>query len=110
MTLTIAQQELVRALLDDSMAHTAVTLEQRMAIRDICAQQDPEISREHVLIAFKNALVDAANAKQIPYDAQRTAMLARLVSIFILELYGAASDGESNIAPQHTSVVNRYSA
>jgi len=46
---------------------------------------------EKFLIAFKIALVEAANAQGIPHGAERTAMLSRLVSVFIDELYSAGN-------------------
>jgi hypothetical protein len=108
-TLTFAQQELVRAVLSDPMAHSLVTPGQREAIREICAQRNTHCAREQFLIAFKIALVEAANARQIPFDPQRTAVLARLISVFILELYEDGNASETKIAAQHTLIARQPS-
>jgi hypothetical protein len=108
-TLTFAQQELVRAVLSDPMAHALVTPGQRATIRAICALREPHFARERFLIAFKIALVEAANAREIPYNPQRTAVLAQLISVFILELYEDGNGSEPKIVPQHTFVASQGS-
>jgi hypothetical protein len=107
--LTFAQQELVRAVLSDPMAHSVVTPGQREAIREICALREAHCAREQFLIAFKIALVEAANARQIPYNPQRTAVLAQLISVFILELYEDENGDETKFVAQHTFIARQPS-
>ena len=72
-----------------------VSAEQRAAIRRICsAPERHHYEPEDLLIAFKLALVDAANEVGIPPGSDRNDLLARLVTAYIEEFYGApASDG-----------------
>lgn len=42
---------------------------------------------EHLLIAFKSAIVEAANMVGMRPGSERSALLDRLVSVFIEELY-----------------------
>jgi hypothetical protein len=59
---------------------------------------------EDYLIAFKLALVDAANQVGIPHGPDRNDFLARLVSVYIEEFYrrpsavdGAKSSGDQEL-------------
>jgi hypothetical protein len=61
---------------------------QRELIRALCdGFRDSPDGPEQLLIAFKGSLVDSANDAQIPYGPERTALLSRLVTVFIEELY-----------------------
>jgi hypothetical protein len=80
-----------------------VTSEQRAVIRGICAA--PERHRfepEDFLIAFKLAIVDAANEVGIPPGPERNDLLARLISVYIEEFYrhplGNGSATNSDVA------------
>jgi hypothetical protein len=108
-TLSFGQQQLVRAVLNDPVEPAFVTPAQRAAIRAICALREPGCPREQFLIAFKIALVEAANARQIPFDPQRTAVLARLISVFILELYEDENGDETKFVAQHTFIARQPS-
>ncbi len=59
-----------------------------MALRQICsAPERTSFEPEDFLIAFKLALVDAANDAGIPPGPERNDFLARLVSVYIEEFY-----------------------
>jgi hypothetical protein len=94
--------------LDGRPLGSVVTSEQRDAIRRICAAPERQtFEPEDFLIAFKLALVEAANAVGIPPGPDRNDFLARLVSVYIEEFYrvpqGAEAaknrDGEERAAP-----------
>jgi hypothetical protein len=89
-------------------SESIVTSEQRAVIRGICsAPERHSFEPEDFLIAFKLALVDAANAVGIPHGPERNDFLARLVSVYIEEFYrfpqggepSKNSDGEERVAP-----------
>ena len=83
-----SHQESLRTALRSRPSESIVTAEQRAAIRGICS--DPERYRfepEDFLIAFKLAIVDAANDVGIPHGPERNDFLARLVSVYIEEFY-----------------------
>ena len=72
-----------------------VSAEQRHVLRQICAA--PELKTfepEDFLIAFKLALVDAANDIGIPPGPERNDFLSRLVSACIEEFYRSPSNGD----------------
>ena len=105
MILTVAQQQLIRSALVGTALQPIATRQQRLAIRQICAQVGPECEPEKLLIAFKSALVEAANERHLTYGIERNAMLSHLVSIFIEELY-ASANGENipQIAPRNAQL------
>jgi hypothetical protein len=72
-----------------------VSSAQRAAIRQICSTPERErFESEDFLIAFKLAIVDAANDVGIPPGPDRNDFLARLVTVYIEEFYGGpAADG-----------------
>jgi hypothetical protein len=72
-----------------------VSPEQRVLIRRISsAPERDRFEPEHFLIAFKLALVDAANEVGIPPGPDRNDFLARLVTVYIEEFYRApVADG-----------------
>lgn len=90
-------QELLRDVLRGS-SDVVVTGAQREAIRQICSA--PERGRfepEDFLIAFKLAIVDAANDVGIPLGPDRNELLARLVTAYIDEFYsGPVADGNGS--------------
>jgi hypothetical protein len=66
-----------------------VSSQQRAAIRLICsAPERDRFAPEDFLIAFKLAIVDAANDAGIPPGPDRNELLARLVTVYIEEFYG----------------------
>ncbi|HJQ10291.1 MAG TPA: hypothetical protein VJ840_04600 [Gemmatimonadaceae bacterium] len=89
MTLTIAHQQLLRDALKEKTARPIVTPEQRAAIRQICKDTIQGAEPEKLLIAFKIALVKAAEDAGIPFGVERSAIVSGLVSVFIEELYAA---------------------
>lgn len=93
MNLTAAQLHLIRRALEDSEFKVSVTPGQRAAIREVCEQAGADCEREKFLIAFKMALVEVANELDVSYGAERDALLARLISVFIDELYTLARAG-----------------
>jgi hypothetical protein len=87
--LTTSQRALLRRALECGLENRPGKRGQRELIRELCdhfrgSPQGPE----QLLIAFKGSLVDSANDAQIPHGPERTALLSRLVSVFIEELYG----------------------
>ena len=86
--LTISQREIVTRLLSEkSTARLVLTLEQRSMIRQIALAGMSGSGPEQFLVAFKAALVDSANAQGLRPSVERNELLARLVSVFIEELY-----------------------
>ena len=86
-TLSFAQHRLIRTTLNGRSNYALVTPEQRRMIRELCAQAGPVHEPEQFLIAFKVALIEAANDAQIPFGPERNDLLSRLVSVFIDEFY-----------------------
>lgn len=73
-----------------------MTPEQRAVIRRICSAPEREtFEPEDFLIAFKLAIVDAANAVGIQPGPDRNDFLARLVSVYIEEFYRSPQSSES---------------
>lgn len=94
-TLSPAHQELLRSALDGRGPESLVTSEQRAAIRRICSAPERQtFEPEDLLIAFKLALVEAANAVRIPPGPERNDFLARLVSVYIEEFYRVPQGGD----------------
>jgi hypothetical protein len=78
----------LRTALRVSTTEGVVTSEQRTVIRAIClAPERHRFEPEDFLIAFKLALVDAANDARIPPGPERNDFLSRLVSVYIEEFY-----------------------
>jgi hypothetical protein len=76
----------------------SVTAEQRRVIRTICSTPERfNYTPEDFLIAFKLAIVDAANAANLPAGPDRNDLLAKLVSVYIEEFY--RSPGGAKISP-----------
>lgn len=89
-------QELLQAALQGGAAESFVTSEQRDVIRRICSTPERQtFEPEDFLIAFKLALVEAANAVKIPLGPERNEFLSRLVSVCIEEFYRLPQAGES---------------
>jgi hypothetical protein len=73
-----------------------VTSEQRAIINQICsAPEKLTFAPEDFVIAFKLALTNAANEVGIRPGADRTELLARLVSVCIEEFFRLPSGSES---------------
>jgi hypothetical protein len=88
--LPLSHQESLRSVLDELAPEMTVTAEQRAVIRRICAAPERQtFEPEDFLIAFKLALVEAANAVRIPPGPERNDFLARMVSVYIEEFYRA---------------------
>ncbi|MFL5543146.1 MAG: hypothetical protein ACJ792_00430 [Gemmatimonadaceae bacterium] len=87
MTLTFVQHALIRTALQHRTSLRLITREQRRAIRELCAHAGPVREPEQLLIAFKVALVEAANDERIPFGPERSELLGQLISVFIDELY-----------------------
>jgi hypothetical protein len=69
-------------------SESMVTSEQLAVIRRICsAPERHSFEPEDFLIAFKLALVDAANDVGIPLGPDRNDFLAKIVSTYIAEFY-----------------------
>ena len=90
-----SHQDSLRSVLEGSEPTSMVTPEQRAVIRRICsAPERLTFEPEDFLIAFKLAIVDAANAVKIAPSPDRNEFLARLVSVYIEEFYRGPPDGE----------------
>ena len=91
-----SHQESLRSVLEGSAPASMVTSEQRAVIRRICsAPERLTFEPEDFLIAFKLAIVAAANAAKIPPGPERNDFLARLVSVYIEEFYRVPLSSES---------------
>jgi hypothetical protein len=90
-----SHQELLRIVLGGASDDVVVSSEQRAAIRQICSAPERNgFAPEDLLIAFKLAIVEAANDVGIPPGPDRNEFLARLVTVYIEEFYRApAVDG-----------------
>ena len=86
---------MIRDALKENELSPFVTAEQRAAIRAVCSDLGSDGKAEKLLIAFKTALVDAANDLDVPHGPERDAKLSRLVSVFIDELYAKTREGEA---------------
>jgi hypothetical protein len=83
--------EMLTAALRATRARKSVTAEQRVVISRICSSAERwNYSPEDFLIAFKLAIVDAANAAGLPAGPDRNDLLAKLVSVYIDEFYRSA--------------------
>ena len=93
-----AHLELLKAVMSDGVTDKTVTLEQRSLLRQICAAPERiSFEPEDFLIAFKLALVDAANEVGIKPGPERNDFLARLVSVYIEEFYRTPVSGDARI-------------
>jgi hypothetical protein len=84
--LTDRHKALIRSTLSHRTEDSAISPEQRLAIREICVERMPITKPDAFLRAFVDALVDAANAEGMPYGAERDTLLSQLVSAFVDEL------------------------
>jgi hypothetical protein len=79
----------------DGAPSKTVTAEQRLVLRQICSAPERKFFEpEDFLIAFKLALVDAANDVGIPPGPERNDFLSRLVSVYIEEFFRFPSNGD----------------
>jgi hypothetical protein len=87
--------ELLKVVMSDGVTDKTVTLEQRLVLRQICsAPERKSFEPEDFLIAFKLALVDAANEVGIKPGPERNDFLSRLVTVYIEEFYRSPVSGE----------------
>jgi hypothetical protein len=101
--LTPPQLLLIRSAVATSQIDVFATSKQREFLSEVCAQADADSDREKFLIAFKLALVEASNELAIPYGSQRDAIIDRLISLFIGELYEGTHDLDRSSARARTS-------
>lgn len=85
-------QQLIRSTLKGKTVRSKITAGDRQAIRQICIDVQPVRDPQTLLIAFKSALAQAADAEGIPQNVERNALLSQLVSVFIDELFAASDD------------------
>jgi hypothetical protein len=86
---------LLKVVMSDGVTDKTVTLEQRLVLRQICsAPERKSFEPEDFLIAFKLALVDAANEVGIKPGPERNDFLSRLVTVYIEEFYRSPVSGE----------------
>jgi hypothetical protein len=102
-----SDQALLRSAMSDGATDKkSVTSEQRSILRQICsAPERRTFEPEDLLIAFKLALVDAANDVGITPGPDRNDFLSRLVTAYIEEFYrypiigdGAGKAGDQDLA------------
>jgi len=85
--------------MSDGVTDKTVTLEQRSVLRQICAAPERvAFEPEDFLIAFKLALVDAADEVAIKLGPERNDFLSRLVSAYIEEFYRSPVSGDGRHA------------
>ena len=90
--------ELLKVAISDGVNEKSVTPEQRSALRQICsAPERMSFAPEDFLIAFKLALVDAANEVGIEPGPERNDFLSRLVTAYIEEFYRSPVSGDARI-------------
>ena len=81
-------------------SESIVSSEQRAVIRRICsAPERQSFEPEDYLIAFKLALVDAANDAGILPGPDRNDLLAKLVSVYIEEFYRPTNSDVARTLP-----------
>ena len=81
--------------MSEGVTQGSVTVEQRSALRQICsAPERMNFEPEDFLIAFKLALVDAANDVGIKPGPDRNDFLSRLVTVYIEEFYRNPVSGD----------------
>ena len=89
-----SHQELLKSAMTDGARSKTVSAEQRSVLRQICsAPERKHFEPEDFLIAFKLALVDAANDIGIAPGPERNDFLSRLVSVYIEEFYRFPPNG-----------------
>jgi hypothetical protein len=87
--------ELLKVVMSDGVTDRTVTLEQRSVLRQIClAPERLSFEPEDFLIAFKLALVDAANEVGIKPGPDRNDFLSRLVTVYIEEFFRSPVSGD----------------
>jgi hypothetical protein len=87
--------QLLKVLMSDGVIDRSVTLEQRAVLRQICSAPERMLFEpEDCLIAFKLALVDAANDVGIKQGPERNDFLSRLVTVYIEEFYRSPVRGD----------------
>jgi hypothetical protein len=87
--LTSNQQQLLKESLVPVSENAEGEFARRQAIREFCVASRALAQRpEQLLIVFKESLIEAANEANIPPGPERSALLGRVVSVFIEELYG----------------------
>jgi hypothetical protein len=90
-----AHLELLKVVMTDGANEGPVTLDQRLALRKICsAPERMTFEPEDFLIAFKLALVDAANEVGIKPGPDRNDLLSRLVTVYIEEFFRSPVSGD----------------
>ena len=88
--------ELLKVAMSEGVKEKTVTPEQRSVLRQICsAPERMSLAPEDFLIAFKLALVDAANDVGIKPGPERNDLLSRLVSVYIEEFYRSPVSGDA---------------
>jgi hypothetical protein len=89
--LPAAHVELLVNALKAGWTTSRATVEQRAVIREIClGPERAHYAPEDFLIAFKLALVEAANTARVAPGPERNDLLADLVSVYIDEFYRSA--------------------
>jgi hypothetical protein len=91
--LSPSHRELLENALKGAHKQLVVTAQMRSAIKEICAARE-KLAHEHEdsLIAFKLAIVDAANAAKIRPSPERNDLLAKLVTIYIEQYYSFSEE------------------
>lgn len=86
--LTPIQREQLKSTLSDTRPRISVTARQRAVLIEICSASERfGHTPEQLLVAFKDALYEAADQANIPHGGDRDELMARLVSAFIEELF-----------------------
>jgi hypothetical protein len=97
---------LLRTALRSKTSGLTISSEQRAIIREICSSPEKlTFAPEDFVIAFKLALVDAANDVGIPPGPERNDFLSRMVSTCIEEFFRLPplSDAPNKVSGQEIS-------
>ena len=93
-----SQRSSLKSALGSGEITNSIAPAQRQVIREICsAKGDLGKRPELLLIAFKACLNEVASDANIPIGPERNALIDRLVSVFIEELY-RVDTGEGSTA------------
>ena len=93
--LPAAHLELLKVVMSDGVIDRNITPEQRSIVRQICSAPERVcFEPEDFLIAFKLALVDAANEVGIKPGPERNDFLSGLVTVYIEEFYRSPVSGD----------------
>jgi hypothetical protein len=97
-----SQRSSLKSALGSAAITNSISPTLRQVIREICGETGDMAKRpELLLIAFKACLNEAASDANIPIGPERNALIDRLVSVFIEELYRVDTRGRTTADGDH---------